>query len=43
MLKQTVVPAWITMPGVTSFCTTTPAMGERTASSVLMAAPCFSA
>ena len=31
------------MPGETSFCTTTPAMGARTASSVLMAVPCFSA
>ena len=31
------------MPGEISFCTTTPAMGDRTASSVLMATPCFSA
>ena len=41
--KQTVCPAWISMPGEMSFCTITPEMGERTASSVLMAVPCFSA
>jgi len=41
--KQTVCPAWINMPGEMSFCTTTPEMGERTASSVLMEAPCCSA
>ena len=42
-MKQTVEPAWINMPGETSFCTTTPAIGERTASSVRMAVPCCSA
>ena len=43
IMKQTVGPAWINMPGDTSFCTTTPAIGARTASSVLIAVPCFSA
>ena len=28
MVKHAVVPAWITRPGVTSFCTTTPAIGR---------------
>ncbi len=42
-MKQTVIPAWITMPGETSFCTTMPAMGARTASSGLITSPCCSA
>ncbi len=41
--KQTVCPAWISMPGEMSFCTITPEMGDRTASSVLMEVPCRSA
>ena len=31
------------MPGFTSFCTITPAIGARTGSSVPMPVPCFSA
>ena len=31
------------MPGEISFCTITPEMGDRTANSVLMDVPCFSA
>ena len=39
MVKQAVMRAWITRPGEASFCTTTPAIGERTASCGLIATP----